>query len=120
MEATCSPDTAEPEWRIQIGEVFDLDTARESLRHCREERKGRPKRMVFDLSQTRLLHTAGIGAMLYLKSTYRVGDDNAFIVYQHPEVGQILRLAHLDRSFQLREPGQTPAPRSHGGEAACV
>ncbi|MDD5390181.1 MAG: hypothetical protein PHD37_12595 [Gallionellaceae bacterium] len=105
------------EWRIRIGEIFDVDVARDCLRHCREDRKGLPKRLVFDLTQTRMLHTVGFGTMLYLKGRYRVTDGNAVILYADPEVGQLLRLAHLDRSFQLQAQGREPANR---GETPCA
>ncbi len=117
MKATSMTEVPEREWRICVGKVFDIDVARSCLRHCREDRKGLPKRLVFDLTQTRMLHTVGFGTMLYLKGRYRITDGNAVILYADPEVGQLLRLAHLDRSFQLQTQDQQSANR---GETLCA
>lgn len=117
MKATSMTEVPEQEWCIRIGEVFDIEVARACLRHCREDKKGLPKRLVFDLTQTRMLHSVGFGTMLYLKGRYRVADRDAVILYADPEVGQLLRQAHLDRSFQLLAQGREHTNR---GEATCA
>ncbi|MEW5770565.1 MAG: STAS domain-containing protein [Pseudomonadota bacterium] len=98
-------ESVDREWRIRIGEVFDLDEARRCMRHCREHPPEGPASLVFDLSETRSLYTAGIGAMLHLKSCYGVRDGDAAIIYRHGEVGELLRLVRLDRAFRLLEAG---------------
>lgn len=103
METACLTETTEREWCIHIPKVFDLDVAKTCARLCRERAQVLPERMVFDLSQTIMLQTMGLGCMLYLKSRYGVADDNAVIVYGDPEVGLLLRLGRLDRAFQLRQ-----------------
>jgi anti-anti-sigma regulatory factor len=95
-------ETADQEWHLQIGELFDIEAARECLRHCRASSIDLPKLLLFDLAQTRTLHTAGIGAMLHIKGAYLTKRADAVIVYHDRDIGEILHLAHLDRSFELR------------------
>lgn len=105
MHKACSLDTTDKQWRIRIGEVFDIEMARACLRHCREgeNREGQPSRVVFDLTRTRIVHTAGLGVMHYIKGVFRVADGQAAIQFAHPDVGCILRLARMDRAFQLQD-----------------
>ena len=101
MHATQLAETTDRGWCIRIGEVFDLEVAAECLRHCRDDKTFPPEKLLFDLTRTRLLSTAGIGAMLHIKHEYQVNDERAVIVYQDPAVGELLRLSRLHQSFQL-------------------
>ncbi len=95
-------ETAERQWRIEIGALFDIEAARACLRQCRNLSNTQPRGLLFDLTRTRSLHTAGIGAMMHIKSTYLTERSNAVIVFHDQSVGEILHLARLDRLFELR------------------
>jgi anti-anti-sigma regulatory factor len=113
-------ETTEQDWCIRIGEVFDFAVACECLRHCRDDRAAPPARLLFDLTRTRLLSTAGIGTMLHIKNAFQVTDDNAVIVYQDAAVGELLRVSRIHRSFQIQAreatPGASGNPSAHEWE----
>jgi hypothetical protein len=103
-------ETLARDWCIRIGDVFDVEVADECLRYCRNERTVPPTRLLFDLTRTRLVTTAGIGTMLYIKSTYQVADDAAIILYQDAAVGEMLRESRIHRLFQLHARAALPVP----------
>lgn len=94
-------ERADREWCIRIGEVFDFDAALECLRQCREDRRCLPDSLHFDLTRTRLLSTAGIGVMLYIRSDYQLAPGHAVIEYQDPQVGEMLHLSGIQRAFRV-------------------
>lgn len=94
--------TAGHELRLQIAEEFDFAAAKRCLRQCREDTARRPARLTFDLTRTRRLHTLGLGTMLYIVSRYGMANGSATIVYTDPEVGDLLKMARLDRWFHLQ------------------
>ena len=55
------------EWRIRVGAVFDVAEARSCIHRFRGFKEDRPSRLVFDLTGTRNLQTAGLGAMLFIR-----------------------------------------------------
>lgn len=110
MYSSCSFDPATGELRIRVADTFDVEEAKACMQRFRGFKGGRVGRLVFDLSKTQHLHTAGLGTMLYIRSCCPVSDENAHIVFHHPSVGMILRLANLDRWFRLIPEG--PAQQS--------
>lgn len=105
MKTTCSFDASADEWRIRVGDVFDVEEAKACMQRFRGFAGRRLRRLVFDLTGTRDLHTAGLGTMLFIRSCCKVSDEDAHIVFQNPQVGMILRLANLDRWFTLLPQG---------------
>ena len=105
MHTTSHFDHSANEWRIRVGEVFDVEEARACIQRFRGFKEGRLRGLVFDLTETRTLHTAGLGTMLYIRSCCQVSNEDAHIVYFDPQVGMILRLANLERWFTLLPQG---------------
>lgn len=105
MHASCHFDHTANEWRIRVGEVFDVEEAKDCIQRFRGFKEGCLRRLVFDLTATRHLHTAGLGTMLFIRSCCQVPDEEAHIVYTDPQVGMILRLANLERWFTLLPEG---------------
>ncbi len=97
------------EWRIRVGAVFDVEEAKACIHRYRDFKEDRPRRLVFDLTGTRNLHTAGLGAMLFIRGCCQVHDADAHIVYQDPHIDMILRLAKLERWFTLLPQGAARA-----------
>lgn len=116
--------TAGHELRLQIAEEFDFAAAKQCLRQCREDTARQPTRLTFDLTRTRRLHTLGLGTMLYIVSRYGMANGNATIVYADPAVGDLLKMARLDRWFQLlsqrrRHGDVAPAYPTTGENTPC-
>jgi len=101
MLTNCSFDPAAEAWRIRVAEAFDVDEAKACIKHFCGYSTGRLRRLVFDLTGTRRLHTAGLGTMLFIRSCCEIADADAQIVYNDPQVGMVLRLANMDRWFTL-------------------
>ncbi len=105
MKQIRSVEIPKGEWCIRVGEIFDFDAALECLRQCREDLHYLPDNLRFDLTRTRLLSTAGIGVMLHIRSDYQLAPGHAVIEYQNPQVGALLHLSGIQRSFLVRRQG---------------
>ena len=56
-----------------------------------------------DLTETGLLDSEGIGALISLYKTMRIRDGRVVLRRAQPAVGQIIRLLRLDQLFELAE-----------------
>jgi len=97
--------TQEGEMRIKVGRNFGLDEAVRCMRNCPHTPGGNARRVVFDLLGTRHIQTAGLGFMLMVKERCQLARENAVILYDHADIGQMLYLAHFEEKFQLVRQG---------------
>ena len=101
MHTTYQFDHSANEWRIRVGKIFDVEEAKACIQRFRNFKEDRLRRLVFDLTDTHNIHTAGLGTMLFIRGCCQVPDEDAHIIYLDPQVGMILKLANLGRWFTL-------------------
>lgn len=109
--------TPEGEMRIKIGRYFGLDEAVRCMRDCPRAPAVLPRRVVFDLLGTCHLQTAGLGYMLMVRERCRLSRESAEILFDHADIGHMLRLARFEEKFHLvpRDGARTVAlPRQAG------
>lgn len=101
--------TPDGEVHVKVGGRFGFDEAVLCMRDCPHSRKGPMRRVVFDLLGTRHIETAGLGFMLMVKERCHLSRDDAVVLYDHPDVGRMLHLAHFDQKFHLISQRDVPA-----------
>lgn len=105
MDAKKISITPEGELRIKVGRHFGLDEAVLCMREC-QTHSGQPsRRVVFDLVGTQSIQTAGLGFMMMVKERCNTTKEDTVILYDHPQIGQMLFLAHFEEKFQLVRQG---------------
>lgn len=101
--------TPDGEVRVKVGGRFGFDAAVLCMRDRPHSQNGPMRRLVFDLLGTRHIETAGLGFMLMIKERGHLSRDKAIVLYDHPDVGRMLHLAHFDQKFHLLSRGETLA-----------
>lgn len=105
------------ELRIVLGDDFDRARMVDCMSCLPGRVRGRPRRLVFDLTGRRAPSTAVLGLILYAAGYCRVLDDDVHILYRHPGMAECLRLAGCAGRFQLI-PQQGAA--THGAESPAT
>lgn len=115
MDAKKISITPEGELRIKVGRNFGLDEAVRCMRECQVHTGQTRRRVVFDLVGTQTIQTAGLGFMMMVKERCKISKEEAVILYDHPQIGQMLLLAHFEDKFQLVRHGISAPGNSHDG-----
>lgn len=108
--------TPEGELRIKVGRNFGLDEAVRCMRECQPHAGKHNRRVVFDLLGTQSLQTAGLGFMMMVKERCDIPKEDAVILYDHPQIGQMLFLAHFEEKFHLVRQAKGDPEKMREGE----
>jgi len=114
MKISVKDNQGVEEWCITLEGCFDFEAARDCLTDMRQRPWSGKGRIIFDLRYVDHLESAGLGAMLLLveRMPSRV---RPAIRCSAPKVWAVLKVARLDRHFDLIPEGRL---RMHA--ASCV
>jgi len=100
MQITVRENQGMEEWVVAIKGSFDFETARAFLAEMKNQTWSGKARIVFDLVDAEHLESSGLGAMLLVAERMR-SPSRPVIRCGHERVWGVLRIAHMERIFDL-------------------